>query len=344
MKLLVTRFNNFIAYSCWIVPMYFYVWIPLFLERSTIPNTLILLSTIFTFTWVWMVKWKKYREKDYKITRFVVDLSVTVLGLAFIYSIAYCTWEIDVSKYDDPYLLFYLTIIPGSMSAKRIRTKVNKQSRAVNCMLDGIRLIEQDEDAASYLEQTYLIRQFSVNQTADSLLRLALLLDFPPIGDYETAIVLLERIWSRLKDVRAILISAYIELTESGSISTRNRTLLLNFPSDEDNKLRAVGKYILAREAMMQENRTQAISHLKKSIELYVNTVLPYCNLAALCPDSREKLLQKAHQNIKRYVQISDLEEISKAELINPDRVINELLGIEMNEVLYDEFFLDFKR
>lgn len=123
MKLLISRFNNFIAYSCWIVPLYFYVWIPLFLERSTIPTTLILLSTIFSFTWVWMVKWKKYREKDCKITRFVVDFSITVLGLAFIYSISCGTCEIDVSKYDDPYLPFYLTIIPGAMSAKQIRKK-----------------------------------------------------------------------------------------------------------------------------------------------------------------------------------------------------------------------------
>lgn len=204
-------------------------------------------------------------------------------------------------------------------------------------MLFGIRLISLDENAMRYQEQTRLLQQFAAEQKADALLRLALLLDFPPIADYESAMELLFRIWQQLKDDRAVIIGAYIGLAEMGNIPGKFHAQLPKCCADE--KIKATGQYLLAMQAARQEKQKQAIILLEKSIQQYANTVWPYFELAKFCPSRRAALTGCAHRNIQRCYKESEIEQMTLTELIDPDRYINEILGLEITESLYDEFF-----
>lgn len=123
MKLTLSRFNQFLATSCWIVPLYFYVWIPVSLIKSSLPPILILISAAIHFLWVWTVKWKMYREKGCSSIRFCVDLSVTALGLIWLYSLALGGFAgIGVDE-DILYILAYLTNIPAVITVKLFLAK-----------------------------------------------------------------------------------------------------------------------------------------------------------------------------------------------------------------------------
>lgn len=198
-----------------------------------------------------------------------------------------------------------------------------------------IRFITPQEDEASYLEQEKLLAQVEAHPGPEPLLRLALLLDFPPIADYESAIELLWQTWLQFHDVRAILLGAYIGLMEGGGIGTSFSAVLQNGLPQASPKLQACGAYLLAKQIQMwfTGETAQAIALLERSISLRPDTVTPYLDLAQLRPRQRQMLRETARANVQQVYSVSQLEGMSLEECLSPDGMIDEILGIECNEI-----------
>lgn len=198
-----------------------------------------------------------------------------------------------------------------------------------------VRLITPQEDEASYLEQQKLLAQVEAHPAPEPLLRLALLLDFPPIADYESAIELLWQTWLQFQDARAILLGAYMGLMEGGGIGTSFSAVLQNGLPQASPKLQACGAYLLAKQIQMwfTGETAQAIALLERSISLCPDTVTPYLDLAQLRPRQRQMLRETARANVQQVYSVSQLEGMSLEECLSPDQMIDEILGIECNEI-----------
>lgn len=198
-----------------------------------------------------------------------------------------------------------------------------------------IHFITPQEDEALYLEQQKLLAQVEAQPGPEPLLRLALLLDFPPIADYESAIELLWQTWLQFQDTRAILLGAYMGLMEGAGIGTSFSAVLQDGLSQASPKLQACGAYLLAKQIQMWSTgeTAQAVALLEQSISLCPDTVTPYLDLAQLRPRQREMLLETARTKVQRVYSVSQLEEMPPEELLSPDGMIDEILGIECNEL-----------
>lgn len=202
-----------------------------------------------------------------------------------------------------------------------------------------IRFITPQEDEAAYLEQQKLLAQVEAHPAPGHLLRLALLLDFPPIADYESAIELLWQTWLQFHDTRAVLLGAYMGLMEGAGIGASFSAVLQDGLSQDSPKLRACGAYLLAKQIQMWSTGEtgQAVALLERSISLCPDTVTPYLDLAQLRPRQRQTLLETARAKVQRVYSVSQLEEMPLEALLSPDRMIDEILGIECSEITVPE-------
>lgn len=202
-------------------------------------------------------------------------------------------------------------------------------------LYNKVRFITPQEDQGLYLEQQKLLTQAEVHPSSEPLLRLALLLDFPPIADYESAIELLWQTWLQFQDARAILLGAYMGLMEGAGIGASFSAVLQDGLSQASPKLQACGAYLLAKQIQMWSTgkASQAITLLEQSISLCPDTVTPYLELARLRPRQRQTLLETARAKVQRVYSVSQLEEMPLEALLSPDQMIDEILGIECNEL-----------
>lgn len=202
-------------------------------------------------------------------------------------------------------------------------------------LYNKVRFITPQEDQASYLEQQKLLAQFEAAPGPEPLLRLALLLDFPPIANYECAIDLLWQTWTQFQDARAVLLGAYMGLMEGAGIGASFSAVLQNGLSQSSPKLQACGAYLLAKQIQMWSTgeTAQAVALLEQSISLCPDTVTPYLELARLRPRQRQTLLETARAKVQRVYSVSQLEEMPLEALLSPDRMIDEILGIECSEI-----------
>lgn len=198
-----------------------------------------------------------------------------------------------------------------------------------------IRFITPQEDQALYLEQQKLLKQVEAQPSPEPLLRLALLLDFPPIADYESAIELLWQTWLQFHDARAVLLGAYMGLMEGAGIGASFSAVLQDGLSQSSPKLQACGAYLLAKQIKMWTTgeAAQVVALLEWSISLCPDTVTPYLELAQLRPRQRQTLLETARAKVQRVYSVAQLEGMPLEALLSPDQMIDEILGIECNEI-----------
>lgn len=89
---IMERFHGFLIRSCYIVPCFFYVLIPLFFRRSGLPLPLILAAAIAAFLWYWCVRWKAYQSKNIGRKWYAIDMAAMALGLGLLYGIEICVY------------------------------------------------------------------------------------------------------------------------------------------------------------------------------------------------------------------------------------------------------------
>ena len=168
---------------------------------------------------------------------------------------------------------------------------------------------------------------------------LALLLDFPPIADYESAIELLWQTWLQFHDARAVLLGAYTGLMEGAGIGASFSAVLQDGLSQAAPKLQACGAYLLAKQIQMWSTgkTAQATALLERSIFLCPDTVTPYLELARLRPRQRQTLLETARTKVQRVYSVAQLEGMPLEALLSPDQMIDEILGIECSEITVPE-------
>ncbi len=108
-----------IAKSCWLVPLCFYVFAP-FLERKVLPIPVMLLNPVLLFAIMWHCKWKLYQVKEISVARYWVDLSVFAAGVVILYCAALYVFGDTAFKNDFLYICCYLTNVPAVMSVKKM--------------------------------------------------------------------------------------------------------------------------------------------------------------------------------------------------------------------------------
>ena len=206
-------------------------------------------------------------------------------------------------------------------------------------LYNKVRFITPQEDHNLYLEQQKLLAQAEAQPGPEPLLRLALLLDFPPIADYESAIELLWQTWLQFQDARAILLGAYMGLMEGSGIGASFSAVLQDGLSQASPKLQACGAYLLAKQIQMWSTgeTAQATALLERSIFLCPDTVTPYLELARLRPRQRQTLLETARTKVQRVYSVAQLEGMPLEALLSPDQMIDEILGIECSEITVPE-------
>lgn len=77
---MMDKFNRFLMRSTRAVPIYFYVFVPLILRKAGLPVALVLASAMFSFAWLWWVKWKVYQGKSNGRKRYIVDVASIDFG------------------------------------------------------------------------------------------------------------------------------------------------------------------------------------------------------------------------------------------------------------------------
>ena len=90
---MMDTFNRFLMRSTWAVPIYFYVFVPLVLRKTDLPVALVLASAMFSFVWLWRVKWKAYQGKPNGFKRYIVDAAAMILGLGLLYGVEICVYR-----------------------------------------------------------------------------------------------------------------------------------------------------------------------------------------------------------------------------------------------------------
>lgn len=106
-----------IACSCWLVPIYLYILIPLLLSKHPIAIDTLLISASLSFILIWVIKWKWYRERNMR-KRFLLDFFVMTAGLTVLYCMELGLISIAGNNNTWLYVVLYLTNVPSSLSNK----------------------------------------------------------------------------------------------------------------------------------------------------------------------------------------------------------------------------------
>ncbi len=120
---MIDTFNRFLVRSTRAVPIYFYVFVPLILRKAGLPVALVLASVMFSFAYLWWVKWKAYQGKPNGRKRYIVDVAAMILGLGVLYGVEICVYRGTDTINLALYFLAYLTYIPALLSTRGASTK-----------------------------------------------------------------------------------------------------------------------------------------------------------------------------------------------------------------------------
>ena len=113
----------FLVRSRWIVPLFFYVAVPLLLRKSGIHSAWILATALILILGYWLIRWKFYRTKV-TIGRFVLDAFVMTVGLFVLYCIE-IHFYLDTNTIDlIIYILAFLSYVPTLLTTYRIHKKL----------------------------------------------------------------------------------------------------------------------------------------------------------------------------------------------------------------------------
>lgn len=124
-ELIMNWILRFCAYSCWVVPLYFYAWIPVVLEKSPIHHGIVLAVAALSFVFVWFAKWGFYNAQSQRKSRFTFDLIFMLMGLAILYCAKLNLLGNGNQNNDFLFICCCLTNIPSVLSVKDMRPKPN---------------------------------------------------------------------------------------------------------------------------------------------------------------------------------------------------------------------------
>lgn len=119
---IIGQINRFLIRSQKTILIFFYVWIPLLLRKSTINRLWILASALISFLWFVAARYRVYSEKYGSNTRWFRDVGIMLLGCISLYSIEICVyWGTNVLNLI-LYLVAFTTYIPTLLSTLDLRT------------------------------------------------------------------------------------------------------------------------------------------------------------------------------------------------------------------------------
>ena len=197
-----------------------------------------------------------------------------------------------------------------------------------------------------YVMDIYKIEEelkIKINDSADDVIRFALLETIPPIADYSFVIAVLKQNYSRYRDFRmAVLITFFISAWEN--YRENDFVIELNsFLDNADDEQRAVIYYLNAYDIFMHNKimyrKNEYIEFLSKSVDLDTTFVYNYYHLAQISDRKKSiKLMKKALTNIERVYSDDECENLQIYDLISYDMFLKEhILGTNITQMNYRE-------
>ena len=121
MKATIEKIVNFLLRSSRIVPIYFYVSVPLVLRKSGLPILPILATAIIHFLLYWWIKWNAYKKIYPSPKRYLLDITAMAVGLAVLYGVEIFVY-LDTNTLNLVlYAVAFVTYAPTLLSTQRIR-------------------------------------------------------------------------------------------------------------------------------------------------------------------------------------------------------------------------------
>lgn len=127
MKAEIEKIVNFLVRSNRIVPIYFYVSVPLILRKSGLSILPILTVAIIHFLLYWWIKWNAYKKIYPSPKRYLLDITAMVVGLAFLYGVEIFIYFHTNTLNLALYALAFVTYAPTLLSTQRIRSSNNRK-------------------------------------------------------------------------------------------------------------------------------------------------------------------------------------------------------------------------
>lgn len=119
---IIAQINYFLIRRQKTILIYFYVWIPLILRKSTISVFWVILSALISFLWYIVARYRLYSKKYGSNIRWFRDAGIMLLGCISLYSIEICVYKgTDVLNLI-VYLVAFTTYIPTLLSTLDLRT------------------------------------------------------------------------------------------------------------------------------------------------------------------------------------------------------------------------------
>jgi hypothetical protein len=204
-------------------------------------------------------------------------------------------------------------------------------------MVHNVKLITLSEDSIAFREQERLLGKYATDCNHEHLIRLALLINNPPIADYNSAIQLLSNLCEHTLDEKALVIGAYISVSHTGSISESFRAFISDNVDMMTSDYQSACYYVLALEMICRDKLGEARYFLTKAIEKKEDCVLAYFQLAKLCDSNKEYLLEVAKSHILVLQNTDCIGMLSCEELLCPQAYIQEhIFGTIMTEEIID--------
>lgn len=121
MKAEIEKIVNFLVRSNRIVPIYFYVSVPLILRKSGLSILPILTVAIIHFLLYWWIKWNAYKKIYPSPKRYLLDITAMAVGLAVLYGVEVFIYFNTNTLNLALYVAAFVTYVPTLLSTQRIR-------------------------------------------------------------------------------------------------------------------------------------------------------------------------------------------------------------------------------
>lgn len=186
------------------------------------------------------------------------------------------------------------------------------------------------------------ILESKANESADDVIRYALLETIPPIADYSLAISILKEHFLKYNDFRMAVIVSFLMSTWESYKENDFISIINSFLDGATDEHKCIINYLKAYDIFMRNEsvnkREEYITLLKQSINENVGFVYNYYRLAQVSGKEKAKeLTSKALDNVGKVNSVEECKNMSITDLISYECFLKEdILGTTLSQPNYD--------
>ena len=180
------------------------------------------------------------------------------------------------------------------------------------------------------------------NESADDVIRYALLETIPPIADYSFAISILKEQFPQYNDFRMAVIISFLMSTWESYKENNFISIINSFLDGATNEVKCIIYYLNAYDIFMHDEsinkREEYITLLNQSINVNVGFVYNYYRLAHVSSKEKAKeLTSKALANVEKVYSDEECENMRISDFISYDVFLKEdIFGTTLSQANFD--------